>query len=249
MPGTGFQKVLQRDQDTYERQAKGYIKAATGYNKEVDAYNTLRDAYVKKADAYNAAVGVYNEELKAAELLLPSRGNYPLIMRGFAAWRDPASGGLFLRKPIAMGEVVKVPSSIPNWALRNRVAEEGLVFDESTKQYRKAIFNPAPTAPAEFTATPPAEFTTKEPKAPSGITQKQLRAQGGAFGDTPALRSAQRDDANRNAQPVLSDADLARAMNAGIPPATLDAATARNLADIENKAMIQGFDAARLNRS
>jgi len=239
--GSGFQKVLKRDVETYERQAKGYNKAATGYSKEADAYNTLRDAYIKKVDAYNAAVGVYNEELKAAELLSPFRGDYPHIMRGFAAWRDPASGGLFLRKPIAMGEVVKVPSSIQLYALRNRVATEGLVFDESTRQYRKAIFNPAPTAPAEFTA--------KAPKAPPEITQKQLRARGGAFGGTPALRSKQRDDANRNAQPVLSDADLARAMNAGIPPATLDAATARNLADIENKAMIKGFDAAKLKRS
>lgn len=239
MPGSGFQKVLQRDQNTYERQLKGYVKAATGYNKEVDAYG-------KEAEAYNASVGTYNEELKAAELFLPSRGDYPHIPSGFAAWKDPASGYLFLRKPIAMGEPVYMSPNIANWARLNRVAEEGLVFDESTKQYRKAIFNPAP---AEFTATPPAEFTAKEPKAPSGITQKQLRAQGGAFGDTPALRSEQRDDANRNAQPVLSDADLARAMNAGIPPATLDAATARKLADIENTAMIQGFDAAKLKRS
>lgn len=213
MPGTGFQKVLQRDQNTYERQLKGYVKAATGYTKAVEGYN-------KEVDAYNSAINrppdYYTDSVK--------------------------SGSRYLRTYLVdarTGEILKRADGGPE------NVTEGLTL-RSAGSYRSYYWGPGAVPPKP---TAPAEFTAKEPKAPSGITQKQLRAQGGAFGDTPALRSEQRDDANRNAQPVLSDADLARAMNAGIPPATLDAATARNLADIENKAMIQGFDAARLNRS
>lgn len=209
MPGSGFQKVLQRDQDTYERQAKQYVKAVGGYNKQVEAYNS---AINRPRDYYTSSV--IDGSRYARSYLVDARTGE--IVRRAGGGPENVTEGLTL-----MGPTPGFPAG-----------------------YRYDYWGPGVVVPPKPTA--PAEFKAREP---TGITQRHLRDQGGVFEGGNTLRSEQRDDANRNAQPAVSNADLARAMNAGLDPATLDAATARKLADIENTAMIQGFDAAKLKRS